>query len=103
FSPVYGARYGAEQPAIKQVVELVADVASHPISLLVYCVVAAYLLLWTVLSRQRNKPLAPARGGLHASYRSTDAPSEPSRKSYRTSSTEHVHMHRSHDRGQPVT
>jgi hypothetical protein len=58
--PVRGG-HGVEQPAIKQVVELVADMASHPISLLVYCVVAAYLVLWNVLSHQRNKALAPVR------------------------------------------
>jgi hypothetical protein len=53
--------HGVEQPAIKQVVELVAEMASHPISLLVYCVVAAYLVLWNVLSHQRNKALTPVR------------------------------------------
>jgi hypothetical protein len=41
--------------------ELIADMAIHPISLLVYCVVAAYLVLWNLLSHQRNKPLTTAR------------------------------------------
>jgi hypothetical protein len=60
FGPVPGARPGLEQPAIKEMLELVADVASHPISLLLYCVVAAYLVLWSILSRQQNKTFAPA-------------------------------------------
>jgi hypothetical protein len=55
-----GGRPGMEQPALKDMVELVADVASHPISLLVYCIVAAYLVLWSVLSRQQKKSFAPA-------------------------------------------
>jgi hypothetical protein len=60
YGPLPGARPGTEQPAIKEMVELVADVASHPISLLMYCVVAAYLVLWSILSRQQNKAFAPA-------------------------------------------
>lgn len=104
--PAYSARYAGEQPAIKQVVELVADVASHPISLLVYCVVAAYLLLWSVLSRQRHKPLAPARGSAYAAYRTADELSEPARAPHRTHSAAHAHTHththRSHEqRGLP--
>jgi hypothetical protein len=63
-SPLYGglpgARPDSEQPAIKEMMALVADVAVHPISLLLYCVVAAYLLLWSILSHQRNKSFAPA-------------------------------------------
>jgi hypothetical protein len=60
YGPLPGPSPGLEQPAIKEMIELVADVASHPISLLLYCVVAAYLVLWSVLSRQRNKSFAPA-------------------------------------------
>ncbi|MGH8664249.1 MAG: hypothetical protein ACREUX_08270 [Burkholderiales bacterium] len=60
YGPLPGGRHGSEQPAIKAMMELVTDVASHPISLLLYCVVAAYLVLWSVLSRQRNKSFAPA-------------------------------------------
>jgi hypothetical protein len=68
--------HGVEQPAIKQVVELVTEMASHPISLLVYCVVAAYLVLWNVLSHQRNKALAPLRR-LEPAYSEPVAPERP--------------------------
>ena len=60
FVPPSAARPGSEQPAIKEMMELVADVASHPITLLLYCVVAAYLVLWGILSRQQKKSFAPA-------------------------------------------
>lgn len=61
FGPDRGARDGAGQPAIAQMLELASEVATHPVSVLVYCIVIAYLILWSVLSRQRDKVRARAR------------------------------------------
>ena len=40
---------------LQQVVELAAEITTHPISLLVYIIVAIYALLWSVLSRQARR------------------------------------------------
>jgi hypothetical protein len=44
-------------PKLREAIEFVTEAATHPLSLLVYCIMAAYVLLWSLLS----KP-AKARG-----------------------------------------
>jgi len=55
---------------LRQVIELAAEIGTHPISLLVYLIIAIYALLWTVLSRQARR--APR----HARSRARAAPAE---------------------------
>jgi hypothetical protein len=47
---------------LKQALELAAEVGTHPISMLVYVIIAIYALLWSVLSRQ---PRAPRHAHAH--------------------------------------
>ncbi len=61
--PVFGFAQGAQpmaygQPGIRQALERIMEVASHPLSLLVYSVFAAYVVLWSILSQQRARPQA---------------------------------------------
>ena len=44
-----------DPPALRQAIDLAVDVASHPLSLLFYCIAAAFLLLWSVLSHTKQK------------------------------------------------
>ena len=53
------AGYG--QSPLKKALELAFEIATHPLSMMVYLIIAAYILLWTVLNRQ------PHRRGHHAS------------------------------------
>jgi hypothetical protein len=59
--PVLGFGQGAPPMAygehwLREALERVTEVASHPLSLLVYSVVAAYVVLWSILSQQRTRP-----------------------------------------------
>lgn len=76
------------QPVLTQALELVADVASHPVSLLVYCIVAAYALLWSILSRQRRSAPARAMGSMRAaSPASLEVPDLPRRRTRKHSTS----------------
>ncbi len=63
-------------PRLKQLIEGAAEMASHPVSLLVYCIGAAYLLLWSVLSHEKRKRHRRLRPVLAAA---ADAPAAPVR------------------------
>lgn len=45
----------ADESPLKQAMRIVADIATHPISLLVYVIVAAYFVLWNILRRPRSR------------------------------------------------
>jgi hypothetical protein len=66
-------------PRLKQVLELAADMASHPLSLLVYCIIAAYLLLWSVLSHEKQKRRGGARAAVLVPAGRIEAPAAPAR------------------------
>jgi hypothetical protein len=58
FGGAAGVPYGGPQiglPPLRQAMEYVIEVASHPLSLLVYCIVAVYALLWSLLARQPKR------------------------------------------------
>ena len=58
FGGAAGVPYGGSQiglPPLRQAMEYVIEVASHPLSLLVYCIVAVYALLWSLLARQPKR------------------------------------------------
>jgi hypothetical protein len=58
FGEAAGGPHGGPQiglPPLRQAIEYVTEVASHPLSLLVYCIVAVYVLLWSLLARQPKR------------------------------------------------
>lgn len=67
-SPLKSAHAPIDEHPLKQVIDLAAEIGTHPISLLVYIIIAIYALLWSVLSRQSRR--APR----HARSRSSAAP-----------------------------
>lgn len=48
----YGTALPSDLPPLRQMIEAIVEATSHPLSLLVYCIVAGYLLLWALLSQQ---------------------------------------------------
>ena len=79
FSGGHGSSWnaGASAPAgwmegspLRKVLELVLEIATHPLSLLVYLIIAAYVLLWNVMNRR-------TRRRSHHSARQAGAHSEP--------------------------
>jgi hypothetical protein len=72
-----------EPPPLKQVLELAADMATHPVSLLVYCIIAAYLLLWSVLSHEKRKRRGRARAALLVPSAGAETPAAPVRSKRR--------------------
>ena len=65
----YGSNYGgssgsvtgtSSESPLRQALELAAEIATHPLSLLVYALIGVYALLWSVLSRQAQRPLGRA-------------------------------------------
>ncbi len=67
---------------LQQVVEIAAEISTHPISLLVYIIVAIYALLWSVLSRQARK--APRHARSRSRSRSHAAPADQAPAPQRT-------------------
>jgi hypothetical protein len=61
--PAGGGYTGEPLPKLREAVQYVADMASHPLSLLIYCLVAVYLLLWSLLSQQAGRHARSARDG----------------------------------------
>ena len=49
----------SESP-LHQAMELLAEIATHPLSLLVYAIVGAYALLWNIMSAKRHARPQPA-------------------------------------------
>ena len=64
---------------LKKAIELVLEIAGHPLSMLVYLLVAAYALLWSVLSR---RPRSRAHRGARRAAVKTDA-AAPARRTRR--------------------
>jgi hypothetical protein len=56
----YGAAPGAagasSESPLRQALELAAEIATHPLSLMVYALIGIYALIWSVLSRQARRP-----------------------------------------------
>ncbi|MCC6532949.1 MAG: hypothetical protein IT531_10400 [Burkholderiales bacterium] len=85
----YGGDYGASSyrwggasaaapqggSPLQEAIELVTEVASHPLSMLVYCIIGGYILLWSLLSRQSGNP--PQQ---HPEARQHFAPPAPGRR-----------------------
>jgi hypothetical protein len=70
----YGSNYGGSSGSIagassesplRQALELAAEIATHPLSLLVYALIGVYALLWSVLSRQTRHPVGQANRQRH--------------------------------------
>jgi hypothetical protein len=88
------ARYASpEQSSLRQALDLLLEMASHPVSLLVYCIVAAYMVLWTILSRQKHgfrqhatATVTPLVSPLTSRTRSSAAPSTHASRSHRSRS-----------------
>jgi hypothetical protein len=60
---------------VHQALELLSEIATHPISLLVYLVIGAYVVLWQVMSATRHTRAQPLAGA------AMPAPASPRRRS----------------------
>lgn len=59
-SPANSTAYVGDSP-LRQAMELMMELASHPLSLLIYCIVAVYAVVWSVLSREAKRPIRDQR------------------------------------------
>lgn len=50
----------AGEASIQKALETVQEIATHPLSVLVYAVVGGFLVLWKLMSAQPSRPAAPA-------------------------------------------
>lgn len=60
--PAGGGYSGEPLPKLREAVQYLTEAASHPLSLLIYCIIAVYVLLWSVLSQQARRRARRARG-----------------------------------------
>jgi hypothetical protein len=77
-----------EKSQVRRAIELIADVAGHPVSLLAYCVAAAYVLLWSVLSQQQHRTRRARAPAVAPEHVATLDPSAPVRR--RSKSRRHI-------------
>lgn len=67
---------------LRQAIELALEIATHPISLLVYFIIAAYVTLWSLLKRHSRRKMRSARSQ-GRSHRSSSSSSSSRRRSGR--------------------
>lgn len=83
-----GSSLPGESP-LRQALELALDLASHPLSFLVYGVILAYALLWSVLSRRARRQRIP-----RSLYTAASSTSRQPHMSARTGRTRRKRRHR---------
>jgi len=84
-----GSSVAGESP-LRQALELAMELASHPLSFLVYGVILAYLLLWSILSRRSQPHRARQEQYFQPSpSRTTGTPRPTSRRRHRSRPSTH--------------
>jgi hypothetical protein len=61
------APIGSGESPLRRALELAREIATHPLTFIVYALIAAYALIWTLLAGRSKRPLAVASTSNHES------------------------------------
>ncbi len=69
----------SDRTLLRKAFELLLEMATHPLSLLVYLIIASYILLWNVMNRPRRSR-SRSRSARHAEPHPASSPAKRTRK-----------------------